>query len=159
MSDIVFWYTGWLVWAGISVLILIAVICGVIKSYYAARDWRRLWNLFGAPEDLRNKVLHAMRDSIDSDELHNTILKCAKKIDKYNLNYARVEDFNDADDKYDLDDEVIYRGDKYVIVGVSHFHIWNTYELSGKRFGRIDGDNVRIINVTAHDLDQEDDDL
>jgi hypothetical protein len=53
--DLIFWHTGWMVWAGIGLIlaiaILIAFIAAVGKVYYASRQWRTLQRAAKIPGD------------------------------------------------------------------------------------------------------------
>ncbi len=48
-NDLIFWYTGWLAWAGIGLVLAIATLIGaivcVVQAYRAIKYWNALWRM------------------------------------------------------------------------------------------------------------------
>lgn len=65
MRDLIFWYTGWIVWAAFAfalfIAVLIAVVSAVPELYRGVRAWKAIRRLLGIPHGTDEEFWRASR--------------------------------------------------------------------------------------------------
>jgi uncharacterized membrane protein YraQ (UPF0718 family) len=87
-ADIIFWYTGAVIWEIIAICIagsvLAALIIGTMLSYHRSRQWGMLWKWAYMTDDERSMFFESARNSgITNEEWNkfvNAIVKHRKKL-------------------------------------------------------------------------------
>jgi uncharacterized membrane protein YcjF (UPF0283 family) len=103
MHDLIFWYTGWVVWAAIAVIVAIGVIIGAVvviaKSYHLSKEWlglKLLYSRISKNEISRLRdILAPVPENINVDALMAYAVKLRERAPG-ELNQPLFEDEDDT---------------------------------------------------------------
>lgn len=103
MHDLIFWYTGWVIWAAIAVIVAIGVIIGAVvviaKSYHISKEWlglKLLYSRISKNEISRLRdILAPVPENINVDALMAYAVKLRERA-KDELNQPLFDDEDDT---------------------------------------------------------------
>lgn len=103
MHDLIFWYTGWVIWAAIAVIVAIGVVIGAVvviaKSYHLSKEWlglKLLYSRISKNEISRLRdILAPVPSNIDADALIAYAIKLRERAPE-ELNQPLFEDEDDT---------------------------------------------------------------
>jgi hypothetical protein len=103
MHDLIFWYTGWVVWAAIAVIVALGVIIGAIvvvaRSYHLSKEWLGLKVLYAriSKNEITRlrEILRPIPDNINVDALL-AYAEALRKRAKDELNQPLFDDEDDT---------------------------------------------------------------
>jgi hypothetical protein len=150
MSDIIFWYTGAAAWTIIGIAFLIAVVWGLLATYKQARDFKAVWRLFGAPEDLRLQVLAGCTELPKYPELAKDLIKAAKAMERVQF-FVDLREQAQSRHEFQCGTDCLYNGNKLHIIGMRRRG--SVWESGWKVYTLKDSDGTVYVDVPACDLE------
>jgi hypothetical protein len=99
MNDVIFWYTGWVIWAVIAIIIALATLLGAIivvaRGYHRSKEWlglKALYYLIDRNElELLRDIFNPIPNEIDADVL----IKFAAELKARKLAQVQLPRFED----------------------------------------------------------------
>lgn len=168
MSDIIFWYTGWIAWAGIGVIAVIVVVCALVVIYNNAKKWDMFWRLFSCSEEKRQAILAGF-DAIDFqyDEKVDQLIRDAARAMRKHLKRQEAfkHDGKPPFSDYSHNHLCTLTNGRLSFHGYSaarEYTIVDIYERNGLKMftiepqdddGEHDEDSYSIVNVLPQDID------
>lgn len=147
MSDLIFWYTGWFIWAIIGAVAFFLVMIGLLLLYFKARHLRSMYRLMGInPEVIL--VLRKGLSVVEKQEVFNALVKASKLCAKLQLDFDMKRALKDMP-IYDLYDKAMYLGSEVCVVARG---TWNGYYRYEVRYTEKMRNDILVANLTALDL-------
>jgi hypothetical protein len=102
MHDLIFWYTGWVVWAIIAVVVALGVLIGAVivvaKSYHLSKEWIGLKVLYARISKNEISRLREILTPVPANINVDALLAYAAELKKRSKDELNQPLFDDEDD-------------------------------------------------------------